>query len=126
MSPERRKSQRVPIGQGGNGKIKASVPVGIRNLSQEGALLEVACPLRPGAAYDLKAVVDELELAVQVKITRCRAGGFVTDERGGRVLLYSAGAEFVTGVESPDLSRLKDWLSRHAERPPTNGSLHPA
>lgn len=46
-----------------------------------------------------------------MRVTRCRAGGFVEDGRGGRVLLYLAGGEFVGLPEDQMLN-----LSRAIEK----------
>ena len=106
---EKRRSRRVPVESGGHGRVKASVPFTIVDVSGVGMQLEVATALRPGSTYDLSAEIDGFSLSAQVRITRCRAGGYVPDGKGGRLLLYRAGAEF---LDMPDghAKQLHDWM----------------
>ena len=46
-----------------------------------------------------------------VRITRCRAGGFASDDKGGRVLLFRAGGEFV-GLSERQREALRLALSK--------------
>jgi hypothetical protein len=48
-----------------------------------------------------------------VRITRCSASGAVPDGKGGRVLVYRAGAEIVSMERQRDF---EDWLSRRRAR----------
>ena len=95
MQQEKRRSPRVGADPGSRGHLKATVPVTVLNVSRTGLLLELAATLRPGSTYDLTGVVSGVTLAVLVRITRCRAGGYMEDGAGGRVLQFHAGAEFV-------------------------------
>lgn len=80
----------------GKGHLKATIPVTVVNLSVHGVLLELKAPLRPGMTYELSAFVPEQTLRAVVRVTRCRAGGYAEDGRGGRCLLFRAGAEFAS------------------------------
>ncbi len=93
--PERRRSQRVVAAEASRGQLKATIPVTIRNLSADGLLLELSSPLRPGMTYDLEAHFPRVAFTAVVRVTRCRTGGYADDGRGGRCLLFHAGAEFV-------------------------------
>jgi len=92
--PERRRSPRVVADATSRGQLKATIPVNILNLSTLGLLFELKAPLRPGMTYDLQAHFPGVSVSALVKITRCRAGGYTPDGRGGRCLLFHAGAEF--------------------------------
>jgi hypothetical protein len=94
--PERRRSPRMVVNGEGKGHLKATIPVTVVNLSADGILLELKAPLRPGTTYDLSAFVPEQTLQAIVRVTRCRAGGYAADGRGGRCLLFRAGAEFAS------------------------------
>jgi len=108
--PERRRSPRFVVNGQGHGQLKATIPVTIVNLSADGLLLELKAPLRPGTSYDLSAFVPEQTIHASVRVTRCRAGGYAADGRGGRCLLFRAGAEFssLTTDQRDDLRRLVD------------------
>lgn len=92
--PERRRSQRVLADATSRGQLKARIPVSILNLSLHGLLFELKAPLRPGMTYDLEAHFPGVSVTAPVRIARCRAGGYTPDGKGGRCLLFHAGAEF--------------------------------
>jgi len=109
---EKRRAPRVAIERGGHGRVKATVPVTVIDVSGAGMQLEVASALRPGSLYDLSAVLNAFEISAQVRITRCRAGGHVPDGKGGRLLLYRAGAEFVR-LDGKNAKDLEAWMREH-------------
>ena len=119
MNGEKRRVPRVAVEsrRGGHGKVKAAVPVTVIDVSGAGMQLEIASALRPGSVYDLSAQLDGLALEAQVRITRCRAGGYVPDGKGGRLLLFRAGAEFV-GLPVAQATQLQAWMDRRAVAPP--------
>jgi hypothetical protein len=115
MEQERRKATRSPAKAGSHGRLRSIVEVDIVDLSSDGLRLELATSLRPGAIYGLKADLSGHHLAEQIRITRCSAGGYKEDGRGGRHLLFKAGAEFLwTGAE-PKLA-FERFLARAQER----------
>jgi hypothetical protein len=85
--------------------------VDLVNLSAVGVLMELPTALRPGSTCDLSAMLAGIPFAALVRVTRCRAGGFAADEKGGRMLLYQAGGEFVGLPEDQMLN-----LSRAIEK----------
>src|SRR5260221_10101692 len=100
-SREKRRYPRVNMeDQRGEGLLKGSVCVKILNISGGGMQFEVSTPLRPGALYDLKADLTGLPFGAQVVVTRCVATGAVQDGRGGRIIVYRAGAAIVQISES--------------------------
>ena len=92
--PERRRAPRVLADATSSGHLKTTIPVTILNVSVHGLLFELKAPLRPGVVYDLQAHFPGISVSAMVRITRCRAGGYAPDGRGGRCLLFHAGAEF--------------------------------
>ena len=120
---EKRRAPRFSVPKGPHGRVKAAVPVTVIDVSQAGMQLELAAALRPGSVYDVTAQLDGVALSAQVRITRCRAGGYVTDGKGGRLLLYRAGAEFVE-LPSAQAKQLDAWMStRVPESRPTAAQL---
>ena len=111
VQQEKRRSPRVHAEQGSRGQLKATIPVTILNASTIGVLLELSAPLRPGSTYDLSATLLGVPVNVHVRITRCRAGGFIPDGKGGRLLQFRAGAEFV-GLTRQQLGAIQDAIER--------------
>ena len=126
-SSEKRRAPRIPVPRGPHGKVKAAVPVTVVDVSRAGMQLELAAALRPGAVYDVSAQLDDLRLSAQVRITRCRAGGYVSDGKGGRLLLFRAGAEFVD-LPATQAAQLNAWMEGHsaAGSSPKGELLEPA
>ena len=120
---EKRRSPRVPTEKGTGGRLKATVPIVIVNVSRHGMLFEVSSPLRPGAIYDLKANLSSFALSAQVRIARCRAGGWVEDGKGGRVLLFQAGAELMQ-LDDVQFDELKAYVERNLrQKTPSSATL---
>lgn len=117
--PERRRSQRFVADAESRGQLKATIPVTILNLSVDGLLFELKAPLRPGMTYDLEAHFPGVSLSAPVRIARCRAGGYTPDGRGGRCLLFHAGAEFA-GLAPSQRANLLAVIERGM--PPASGS----
>lgn len=92
---DKRRAPRLALAKGTKAHVRSSVVVELRNLSATGLLMEVPTALRPGSTLDLTATLAGIHFTALVRITRCRAGGFATDDKGGRVLVYEAGGEFV-------------------------------
>ncbi len=123
VRPERRKSPRVIADAACRGRLKTTIPVTILNLSMDGLLMELKAPLRPGMTYDLSATFPASPVSAMVRITRCRAGGTVEDGRGGRCLLFLAGATF-EGLSAAQRGRLQSVVaSGHAVEGASPGIL---
>ncbi|MFI5180593.1 MAG: PilZ domain-containing protein [Thermoanaerobaculia bacterium] len=118
--PERRRSPRIRADEASRGQLKATIPVTIRDLSADGLLLELRAPLRPGMTYDLEAQFPRAKFAAAVRVTRCRTGGYAEDGRGGRCLLFHAGAEFVglTPAQSRNVARALESATGPADEAP--------
>ena len=111
MEKEKRRSPRTVLAKGTRGQLKSTLVIEVLNLSEMGLLLELASTLRPGSTYDLSAVFGGVPFTGLVRITRCRAGGFASDDKGARVLLFRAGGEFV-GLSEKQLEALRLALSK--------------
>ena len=112
-SMERRRSQRVPVSGDRFGRVKATVPARIVDISRHGVQLEVPAALRPAVECDLALPVDRRDLRIRAKVQRCRAMGFAGDGHE-RKLVYRAGLEFIS-VEQGDqeaLFHLVETLSK--------------
>lgn len=107
VGAERRKAPRQAVAPGTRGQIRNTIDVDLVDVSPTGLKFELSAPLRPGSVYDLRASVGGFPLAVPVRITRCAAGGFREDGRGGKLLLFRAGAEILwrDASGSADLAR---------------------
>ena len=111
VQQEKRRSPRVHAEKGSRGQLKATIPVTILNASTIGVAIELSAPLRPGSTYDLSATLLGVPVNVLVRITRCRAGGFIPDGKGGRLLQFRAGAEFV-GLTRQQLDAVKGAVEK--------------
>ena len=111
VQQEKRRSPRVHAEKGSRGQLKATIPVTILNASTIGVLIELSAPLRPGSTYDLSATLLGISVNALVRVTRCRAGGFIPDGKGGRLLQFRAGAEFV-GLTRQQLDAVKGAVEK--------------
>ena len=107
-----RPDRQVPLARRALVRLKTNVRDSIHNISSAGLQIEVPTPLRPGSVYELKAdFTDGLTFSGQVRVTRCAAGSLTDDGRGGRVLMYRAGAEFVQ-IDEALTSKIEAWTER--------------
>jgi hypothetical protein len=112
VEKEKRRTPRTSLA-GTRGHLKSTLAIEILNLSEMGLLVELAATLRPGSTYDLSAIFGGVPFTGLVRITRCRAGGFASDDEGGRHLLFRAGGEFV-GLSEKQLEGLRLALSKRS------------
>lgn len=111
MDQNQRRAPRIPQAKGTRGQLKSTVPIEILNLSETGLFFEVSSTLRPGSTYDVSATFGGIPFSGLVRVTRCRAGGFAPDGKGGSLLLFRAGGEFV-GLSEKQVAALRLALSR--------------
>ena len=115
MVSERRRSPRVRAPEGAGGVIRSTVQVHVEDISRSGVRFQLSGPIRPGTTYAFHAALDGLDLAVPIRITRCKAA---PGPRGGG-LVYQAGAEFLW--EAPEAEEsLARWLGA---RGPDTGEI---
>lgn len=111
MIAERRRSPRVRVPEGAGGVIRSTIQVKVQDISRTGVRFQLSGPVRPGATYAFHADLGEVDLAVSIRITRCKAGAAPRGSGAGGGLVYQAGAEFIW--ENPaDEERLGAWLAR--------------
>lgn len=101
----------MSLKKGTRGQLKSTVPVEILDLSETGLLFEVSSTLRPGSTYDLTATFGGIPFSGLVRVTRCRAGGIAPDGKGGSLLLFRAGGEFV-GLSEAQIDGLRLALAK--------------
>ncbi len=92
---DRRQSPRYVPDEERYGRVKATVPARIIDISREGAQLEVPAALRPSVECDLALPADGALVRLRARVLRCRAvptGGTHSRERG---LVYRAGLLFL-------------------------------
>jgi hypothetical protein len=102
------------------------VTVEILDVSHCGARLELSTSLRPGSVYDIRADIAGYPLIAHARITRCSAGGYKDDGRGGHLLMFKAGVEFLW--DAPERQEeFRKFLERSkASRPDSSpGILRP-
>ncbi|NOZ78411.1 MAG: PilZ domain-containing protein [Acidobacteria bacterium] len=95
MMDNRRRSERYAPGQTLVGKVKATVPARILDISRHGVQVEVPTALRPAVNCDVTLPLEGRELHLRARISRCSAQGFSSFEDGEKKLIYRAGLEFV-------------------------------
>ena len=119
MVSERRCSPRILAPAGAEGVIRSTIQVQVEDISRTGARFQLSGAVRPGSTYAFHADLGGFDLAVSIRITRCKAGSVPKPGGTGMVLVYQAGAEFLW--ESPaDEERLVAWLGK---RGPTSAQI---
>lgn len=100
---ERRRSQRLSVGPEISGRVKATLPVRLVDLSSHGAQIESDTGLPPAGEIDLAVAGPVGELRARAAVRRCRA------QAGPKGLVFRAGVEFLN--PSPEfLERLRRTL----------------
>ena len=111
MVAERRRAPRVPAPEGAGGVIRSTIQVHVEDISRTGVRFQLSGPVRPGSTYAFQADLGGFDLAVAIRITRCKAGGVARPDGRGQVLVYQAGAEILWDGPA-DEERLAAWLAR--------------
>jgi hypothetical protein len=116
---ERRRRPRIPVHGEVMGRIHTVASAPFVDLSETGALLEVACALRPGSFYTLRFTLpppDGRELALKARVVRSFVQGFQAGAQGDNVIVYRTAVEF---IDTPADERAA--LQRHL----SSGGPHP-
>lgn len=113
---ERRKVARHQMEEDLFGKVKATVPARIVDISPFGVQVEVPSALRPSVECDIWLPLEEGQVRVRAKVLRCRAAAMRPDSGDGANLLYRAGLEFV-GLSEKDVDALQRAYPAPAETP---------
>ena len=129
LSPERRQSPRVALGDRGDVVGLRLVPgrrASVRNLSHGGACIEVASRLLPGAPVDLHATVPGWRWRGRARVVRCHVSALVLDD-GVR---YEAALQFDLSGDPEGakvlLAAVLDAIGRGYHVPNGVGRLVPA
>ena len=91
----RRRSERYAPDETLVGRVKATVPARILDISRHGIQVEVPSALRPAVNCDVTLPLEGGKLQLKARISRCSAQGFSTFEDGEKKLIYRAGLEFI-------------------------------
>jgi hypothetical protein len=94
---ERRKRARVTLQKGEVlGRIHTVSSAPVLDISEHGALIEVAAALRPGTLYVLRLTFGpDRDLSVRSKVVRTFVHSFQAGNGGEQVVTYRAALEFV-------------------------------
>jgi len=90
---ERRNTERFNIDGEVFGRVKATVPARLVDISISGAQVEVPSALRPAVECDVTVPTENGDLRVRARVQRCRAAAMKGND--GSVLMYRAGLEFL-------------------------------
>lgn len=92
----RRKWERVTLGGEVVGRIHTVAAAPVLDLSENGALLEVPCSLRPGTLYALRLLLGPgRQLGLRCRVVRSYIHGFEPKTGGESMVKYRAAVEFV-------------------------------
>lgn len=120
---ERRKNRRIRPNQELLGKVKATVPARVVDLSVDGAQIEVGCILKPTAECDLWLPGDGRQsVKLRAEVRRCRATGVEELPGGERGMMYRAGLRF-TALEPEARSALERHIAKSL--PDDDSGEHP-
>jgi len=98
------------------GKVKATVPARILDLSRDGIQVEVPTALRPAVECDVSVPTAEGDLRLRARVQRCRAASMKSSDGEDRRLMYRAGLQFVDVTEG-HLALLAETLKDLAGSP---------
>ncbi len=124
---DRRRSERYEPPETVLGKVKATVPARVMDISRHGLQVMVPAALRPSVECDLDLPTEYGGLSVRARICRCKAHGFVEGEDGERRLMYRAGLEFVNldaaagKILDATIHRLREQTAPKIGPPPIDG-----
>jgi PilZ domain len=108
---DRRKRPRVSLNGEIQGRIHTVAAAPVLNLSEDGALLEVACSLRVGTFYMLRLqLARDAELLVRSRIVRSAVHGFEIKAGGESLVKYRTAVEFVD-ITGPQKKALQKYLT---------------
>ncbi len=107
---DRRRSERLAAGENFFGRVKATVPARILDLSRHGVQVEIPSSLRPAVECDISVPTAEGDLRLRAKVQRCRAASMTSREGDERHLVFRAGLEFVD-VSPRAIRALEETLS---------------
>ena len=105
--------------KGAEGLIRSTIQVHVEDISRTGVRFQLTGPVRPASTYAFHADLEGFELAVAIRITRCKVAPAPHGASTANGLVYQAGAEFLW-ESAGDEERLAAWLGR---RGPAAGQI---
>jgi hypothetical protein len=109
---ERRRKVRIAVNGDVQGRINSASDAPVLNLSENGALLEVASVLRPGAVYMLRIPLGKgRQLNLKSRVVRSYVHGFQPKTEGESLVQYRAAVEFVDHSDT-DRKALREELGQ--------------
>jgi hypothetical protein len=113
----------VPVHGEVMGSIHTVASAPFVDLSQNGALLEANCALKPNSFYRLRFVLPAgRELVLKTRVVRSAIHEFRPGPQGESQLIYRTAVEFID-VPDADLEALEAHLGSGAAHP-SPGALH--
>jgi hypothetical protein len=118
---DRRIRARVAVNGDVLGKVHATSPAPVVNLSEKGALIEIQCVLRPGTVQILRLPLRNAgELTLRCRVVRSFIHGFDRTEGAETSVRYRAALEFV-GLSDEDRAALRAHLASDQDGQKGNG-----
>jgi hypothetical protein len=110
LGKDRRMRARVAVHGDVAGKIHATNPAPVVNLSEQGALVEIQCVLRPGTVQRLRLPLGTSgEMTLRCHVVRSFIHGFDREAGEESVVRYRAALEFV-GLTEEERAALRAHL----------------
>jgi hypothetical protein len=88
--PDKRSVDRIPIAGGAGGEATVFHPMTILDITERGARIEAAYPLRNDSLHDFRLMLNGPSVVLKGRIVYCQVG----DLRAG-IAFYRCGVEFV-------------------------------
>lgn len=120
---DRRRHPRVTPDEEVYGKVKATVPARVVDISPEGLQVEVSSGLRPNVECDVSLPVDDGAIQVRARVLRCRAATMRSGADSSE-LLFRAGLAFV-GLSAADQETLRQTYGIPVEEATPGGDASP-
>lgn len=91
---ERRRSERIIPNNELFGRVRATVPARILDISAAGVQVEIPTALRPSVECDFSIPDGTGLMRLRARVRRCRAASLAEMNSDGRQMVYRAGLEF--------------------------------
>jgi hypothetical protein len=93
---ERRREERIVPSEELFGRVRATVPARILDISHTGVQVEVSTALRPTVECDFSLPDGKDMLRLRARVRRCRAASFAERSPDSQLMVYRAGLEFLS------------------------------
>lgn len=92
---ERRREERIVPSEELFGRVRATVPARILDISPTGVQVEVSTALRPTVECDFSLPDGKDMMRVRARVRRCRAASLAERSPDSQLMVYRAGLEFL-------------------------------